>query len=248
MGIKADGFARFKYEPSVARWAQAARGALLDRLNDKAFHRAQLRHRNTWFVGVDALPNDAQGAVAGVPLAASWRAALPDLPMHAGQVSIVYAGYPQQDPDESDANHRFRRDRCAAHVDGLLPVGAAKRRYAVEHHAYILSVPLNPVAQAPTVVWRGSHLIMQAALQEAIGRDDPAQVDVTDAYKAARRRVFETCERIAVTPKVGEAALFHRFALHGTQPWDDTPQTAAPHGRMIAFFRPETSATEWLNG
>lgn len=246
MGIAAEGFVQFGSEPSVVRWAQAARGAVLARLKDPQFHAAQLRHQDTWFVGVDALPNDASGAVSGVPLAASWRGSVPDLPLHAGQVSIIYGGYPRQDPNESDANHRFRQYRCAAHVDGLLPVGPDKRRFAMEHHAYILSLPLNTVTQAPTVVWRGSHLIMQAALQEAIGDGDPTQVDVTDAYKAARARVFDTCERVALTPKVGEAALLHRFALHGTEPWGDTPGSMAPNGRMIAFFRPVTSPTAWL--
>jgi len=182
-----------------------------------------------------------------VPFKAAWRGDLPQLPLHPAQVSIIYAGYPKQDPNETDGNHRFRRDRCAAHVDGLLPVGPDKRRYPLEHHAYILGVPLNDVAQAHTVVWKGSHLIMQAALAEAIGDADPATVDVTDAYQAARREVFTRCKRVTLMPKVGEAALIHRFALHGTAPWGEMPADQAPDGRMIAFFRPETTAADWLS-
>lgn len=246
MGLTDDGFEVLPHAPGVARWAKAAFAVMRNTLADGVVRDAQLRHRGTWFVGVDALPNDADGAVGGVAFDAPWRATLTDLPLHRAQVSIIYAGYPQQDIYESDANHRFRRDRRAAHVDGLLPIGPDKRRYALEHHAYILSLPLNDVAQAPTVVWRGSHRIMQAALREAIGTADPREVDVTDAYQSARRQVFDSCEEVALTPGVGAGALIHRFALHGTAPWGDMPARAAPDGRMIAFFRPETTARDWL--
>ena len=246
MGVGADGFALLPYSAELARWAQAAAEVMRTQMTDATFRAAQMRHGNTWFVGVNALPNDAQGAVGGIPFQPPWRGDLPDLPLHRAQVSIVYAGYPKQDPQESNANHRFRRDRCAAHVDGLLPVGPDKRRYALEHHAYILGLPLNDVAQAPTVVWRGSHHIMQDALAEAIGNVPPDQVDVTRNYQTARRKVFEHCEQVALRPKPGEAMLIHRFALHGTQPWGDMPAAAAPEGRMIAFFRPETTALAWL--
>jgi hypothetical protein len=67
--------------------------------------------------------------------AAAWRRALGEaarvagpLPLHRAQVSVTYPGYPAPDPEESDAAHRFRRDRDAAHLDGLLPVGPEKRR------------------------------------------------------------------------------------------------------------------------
>ena len=236
----------FGYDADVARWAQAAAVRMRQVVQDPNVRAANLRHQGTWFVGVDVLPNDAHGAVDGVPFQASWRATLPDLPLHPAQVSIIYAGYPQQDAEESAANHRFRRDRCAAHVDGLLPVGEAKRRFPLEHHAYILGMPLNEVPQAPTVVWKGSHKIMQAALSEVIGHADPATVDVTELYQAARRDVFARCEQVALTPKMGEAMLIHRFALHGTAPWGDMPAADAPDGRMIAFFRPETTALDWL--
>ena len=244
----ADGFTVFDHDPRTAAWAQ---GALIEARKAAANPMLQgpdnLRHGKTWFVGVDVLPNAKDGSIGGVPLAGPWQDFVPDLPQHAAQLSIIYAGYPQQDSGESDANHRYRRARSAAHVDGLLPVGSARRRYAREYHAYILSLPLNDVTEAPTVVWRGSQKIMQNALRRTIGEADPAQVDITDAYQAARREVLETCEQVPLRLKVGQSALLHPFVLHGTQAWGTAPDPSGD-GRMIAFLRPECAggAAEWL--
>jgi len=241
-----DGFAIFDYDARTALWAAAAGGAARTVARDPGLRGPEgLRHGGTWFVGVDALPNAPDGSIGGVPLAGPWN--LPDLPLHPAQLSIIYAGYPRQDAGESDANHRYRLTRDAAHVDGLLPVGPDRRRFAREYHAYILSVPLGDVAAAPTVVWRGSQRIMQAALVAAIGGGDPAQVDITDAYTQARREVFATCERVPLPLKRGQSALLHPFVLHGTAPWGDS-SVASGEGRMIAFFRPECAGgpQEWL--
>lgn len=243
-----DGFAVFEYDPRTAAWAHAARIAAQKIAAEPARRGPDnLRHGQTWFVGVDVLPNAANGSIGDVPLAGPWLASVPALSQHAAQLSIIYAGYPKQDAGESDTNHRYRAKRAAAHVDGLLPVGPARRRFAREYHAYILSVPLNDVPHAPTVVWRGSQRIMQDALRAAIGGGDPAQVDITDAYQAARREVFETCEQVPLVLGVGQSALLHPFILHGTQPWGDAPDPAG-EGRMIAFFRPECAggAAQWL--
>lgn len=241
--MKDDGFVLFDTDPNVAAWAEAARG-FADRISSTPRVRdANLRHGDTWFVGVDVLPNKPDGSVAGVPLSGPWENHVPNFSQHSAQVSIIYPGYPKQDPDESDANHRFRINRCAAHVDGLLPEGPARRRFAREYHAYILGLPLNPAPAAPTVVWRGSHRIMQAALAEAIGSEAVGTVDVTEAYHTARRMVFETCEMVSLQATPGQSYLMHRFALHGTAPWKgpDGP------GRMIAFFRPEfADPSDWL--
>ena len=249
--MEQDGFIVFDHDARVARWAAAAREVALDVVSDPLLRGPDnLRHQKTWFVGVDALPNDYSGAVAGMPLEGPWQKYTPALPLHPAQLSIIYEGYPRQDPNESAANHRFRRDRSAAHVDGLLPVGSNKRRFAQEFHAFILSVPLNPIAAAPTVVWRGSHRIMHDALRAAIAGRPPAQVDVTQAYQAARRIVFDQCEKVPLRIRPGQAALVHRFALHGTDPWPDDMRDMSGEGRMVAFFRPECAggADEWLAG
>lgn len=244
-----DGFAVFKSDARVRRWAAAAYRVAAGIAQDPAWRGPEnLRHQRTWFVGIDALPNETSGAIAGVPLVGPWQTSVPTLALHRAQVSIIYPGYPRQDPSQSDANHRFRRDRAAAHVDGILPIGPNKRRFAREYHAYILSVPLNDCTVAPTVVWRGSHLIMRDALRRAIADRPPAQTDVTEAYQDARRRVFDMCEKVPLCVGPGQAALIHRFALHGTDPWPDGLSDPTGDGRMVAFFRPvfPTGAGAWL--
>ncbi|WP_299285681.1 hypothetical protein [uncultured Tateyamaria sp.] len=241
--IGRDGFVVFDAEPSVARWAQAAARVARQIAADPAKQAANLRHGDTWFVGVDALPNDVIGAIEGVPLRGPWEDHVPLLHHHAAQLSIIYPGYPQQDPDQSDANHAYRIKRHAAHVDGLLPDGPERRRYAREFHAYILGLPLNLAPQAPTVIWPGSHVIMQAAIADTIAGREVGEVDLTDAYHAARKEVFAQIEPVPITATPGQSFLIHRFALHGTAPWDgpDGPE------RTIAFFRPEfDDPADWL--
>ena len=244
--LDTDSFRVFEADAEVAKWANAA--SAVGRELSRSAAAEQLRHGSTWFVGVDALPNAPDGSIAGVALRGPWAADVPDLPLHRAQMSIIYAGYPQRDPAQSEANHRFRRHRCAAHVDGLLPVGVNRRRFAQEFHAYILGIPLNPCPAAPTVVWRGSHNVVARVLKQAIGEKDPRDVDLTDAYHAARREVFETCEKIPlVNTGVGSSFLIHRLALHGTEPWDPQIADDDGSGRMIAFFRPEfRDPSEWL--
>ncbi len=164
-------------------------------------------------------------------------------PLHSGQVSVIYPGYPQARRGEGEAALRYRRNRDAAHVDGLKPSGPDRRRHVDEPHSWILGLPLtkaSPTA-APMVVWDGSHKIMADAFREALKGHDPAtmhKVDVTDAYQAARREVFETCPRVEVHAQPGEAYLLHRHCLHGVAPWG-AEAAAGPDGRMIAYFRPE---------
>lgn len=243
MGLEVDGYAVFGATADGIRWAMAAQ-RIAERLSARPSVRAaNLRHGQTWFVGVDALPNAPDGRVGGVALAGDWRAQVPDLPLHRAQLSIVYPGYPGRDRDEPMPSHRFRCLRHAAHVDGLLPDGPERRRFAREFHAYILGLPLNAVRDAPTVVWPGSHRIMQAALREAIGDSAPEDVDVTDAYHAARKSVFARCDPVPLHAPPGGAFMLHRFALHGTAPWDG----AVGPARMIAFFRPEfATSADWL--
>ncbi len=241
--VEQDGFVLFEADKRVIAWAKAARNCAEKLSRIPTIRDANFRHGRTWFVGVDMLPSGPDGRVAGVPLNGPWEKHVPSLAQHKAQVSIIFPEYPKQDFDESDANHRFRRKRCGAHVDGLLPEGPARRRYAREYHAYILGLPLNLVTDAPTVVWRGSHRIMQAALAEAIGKQAIGTVDLTDAYQAARSAVFDTCEMVPLHACPGESYLLHRFALHGTAPWKGSEKT----GRMVAFFRPEfPNPADWL--
>lgn len=256
-GFARRGWVRFPAEPSVADWARNAWAAGQAALHDPAmahWHRCQ----GTWFVGVDALPNDAQGRIgdsgpltgAVVTFIERLWGTLPLL--HSGQLSVVWPGYPQPHAGESEAAFRYRHNRDAAHVDGLLAEGPERRRFIREPHGFILGLPLNvaPSGAAPLVVWDGSHKIIRQALAVALEGEDPAHwadTDVTAAYIAARRRVFDSCERVEIAAKPGEAILLDRHILHGIAPWTGT---AAPDGRAIAYFRPILSGgvRAWLTG
>lgn len=243
----ADGYRRFRADDASRAWCRAALGAGRGLVADPQVRAANLRHDGTWFVGVDALPNAPDGSIGGVALDGPWRDAVPVVRRwHRAQLSIVYPGYPGRDAGESDAAHRYRVTRGAAHVDGLLAEGARRRRFPREFHAFILGLPLTSAASAPTICWAGSHRVIARALRVAIGDRAPAEVDVTDAYHAARREVFETCPVVELGGDPGAAFLLHRFTLHGTAPWRGPAWSE--HGRMIAFFRPELpSARAWLD-
>jgi hypothetical protein len=161
---------------------------------------------------------------------------------------VIYPGYPRQDVGESDAAHRFRIKRDAAHVDGLLPEGSAKRRHLREPHAFILGLSLNHVTQSPLVVWPGSHVLMRESFVAAFAGVDPdhwGDVDVTDTYQATRAKVFAQCPRVEVPSKPGEAVLLDRHLVHGVAPWGE--DTGPAEGRMIAYFRPQfTRIGDWL--
>jgi hypothetical protein len=246
------GWQVFDSEPAVAAWVEAARAPAL-----AAAARAPRRHGGTWCVGVDILDNDTAGRVAGggPPLGGTaFEAAVAHTGvrrLHRAQVSVIHPGYPGRDPDESAVSHRFRRDRAAAHLDGLLPVGPDKRRQLREPHAWILGIALNAASAraAPLVVWEASHAIMRRAFTRAFAEIAPrewATTDVTEIYGAARAEVFERCERIEVSLKPGESVLLHRMTIHGVAPWAPGAQ-APPEGRATAYFRPCVDrAADWL--
>ena len=118
-----------------------------------------------------------------------------------------------------------------------------------EPHGWILGLPLNDTTASPLTVWEGSHEVIRSALIDALTPHPPetwAEIDITEAYQAARRTVFATCRRIELPVRPGEATLLHRLALHGVAAWkpDDT---APPEGRMIAYLRPLLPSVEtWL--
>ncbi|MEM7295927.1 MAG: hypothetical protein AAF330_04760 [Pseudomonadota bacterium] len=249
MTFDALGWQRFPSDPELAAWVTAARPIALALAADPACRGKWLRHAQTWFAGVNLLPNASDGSIGGVPLAgAAVRAATaraPRISWDQAQVSVCYPGYPGKDPGESDASHRFRRERDAAHVDGLLPIGPARQRRWIEHHAFVLGIPISATSAgaAPMVVWEGSHHIMRAAFGQRLDGLAPErwpEIDLTETYHAARRRCLKDCPRRIVHAQPGEAYLVHRLALHGIAPWArDAP--APEEGRAILYFRPEVT-------
>ena len=250
------GWCRFPFDNAIAAWAEAARDLGTSVAADPDQQAQWLRCGGTWFVGVDALPNDGSRRLPGGPPLAgeaigAVEAAFGRQDWHKAQLSVIYPGYPRPSEAESEAAFRFRRDRDAAHVDGLLPLGAEKRRFLKEPHGFVLGIPLtaHPPGASPMVIWEGSHEVMRAAFSNALAGVAPAcwpDQDVTDIYQTARRSCFETCKRVAIEAQPGECYLVHRLALHGVTPWQDGVE-AGPEGRMIAYFRPELDRIEeWL--
>ena len=252
------GWCRFPYDPRLKAWAdhmlEPARATVADPANEEWF-----RYGRTWFVGVHVLPNDPAGRVGDGPelagVALDFIRTLPGneaFSLDRAQISVCYPGYPQPMAGESDGVYRFRVNRDAAHLDGLLHEGAARRRYLKQFHRFVLGLPLVEVAgrAAPFVIWEGSHRIIRSALQEAFNGVAPDQwdgIDLTDCYQAARREVFETCPRVEISAQPGEAYLVHRHSIHGMAPWGEDG-VAGEDGRMIAYFRPETEDRQsWLD-
>lgn len=252
-GFAAKGWARFEVDPAVQAWVAHVRPLAIAAQRDPAFA-AWWRCDDTWFVGVNALPNDGLGRVGDGPAlegaAIEFARDLADLPLDRAQLSTMFPGYPRRGAEETETAHRYRVRRDSAHVDGLKAFGPERRRRVDEAHAWLMGVPLTQTPASPFVLWEGSHRIMQAAFRrafEGVAPEDMKSHDVTDAYQAARREVFETCPRIELVTRPGEAYVLHRHCLHGVAPWADG-LSAGPEGRMIAYFRPELpgGVSDWL--
>jgi hypothetical protein len=239
------GWQRIGPHPAIAAWADAARQAALQTL---ATTQESWRCGGTWFVGVDALPNDPDGSINGTPF--PWEALpMPPEPLHRAQLSVIRPGYPQPSPDETSAAFAYRKTKDAAHLDGLLAIGPTKARMVKEPHAWILGLPLNDCPASPLTVWEGSHAILRAALITAL-KPYPTEtwgdIDLTAPYQSARRDIFATCRRIELPVRPGEATLLHRLTLHGVAPWT-AQDKAPPEGRMIAYLRPQLPTVKgWL--
>ncbi|GMG84755.1 hypothetical protein LNKW23_39710 [Paralimibaculum aggregatum] len=242
------GWTVFEPDPEIAAWVAAAAGPAARIAADPAARAAWLRCGGTWFAGVNIFPNGPDGAVPGEgvpPLSGAPLRFVAEVLGLAGfawdraQISVCHPGYPQPWEGESEAAFGYRLRRDAAHVDGLLR-DAARRRTLGETHGFILGLPLgesHPQA-APFTVWEGSHALMRQAFRARFAGIAPgrwAAEDITDAYVAARRAVFERCRRVEIHARPGQAVLTHRLALHGVAPW------TAPEGppRAIAYFRPD---------
>ena len=250
-GFLARGWHRFPHDTRTAAWAAAALAPARAAIADPALRDRWLTCEGTWFVGVDALPNDPGGAISGTPLAGAALDAIRGMggpldALHPAQVSAVWPGYPRPRAGESMAAFRYRQTRDAAHVDGIRKGPDGARRLE-EPHAFILGLPLtdSPPEAAPLVVWEGSHRIMAEAFSRAFAGDgDPRDRDITALYTETRAEVFRTCRRVALPARPGEALLIHRLTLHGIAPW--SAKATDPGPRITAYFRPELATpTSW---
>lgn len=254
-----DGWQIFPLDPNIEAWRTAAARLAPDILANDALRQEWLQCQGTWFVGVDVLPNDAQGRLPDGPmLTGNAIAALQTLygtlpPLHKAQLSTTFPGYPKPRDGDTEQGFAYRKNRFAAHIDGLLPIGPDKRRHLLEPHLFILGITLDEGSKdtAPLVVWEGSHEIIRNAfrplLMSGTQTADNA-VDLTPAYYEARKTIFETCQSRALLPKPGQAVVLHRLCLHGIGPWPSRI-TSEISQRSIAYFRPclKPNSKQWIN-
>ncbi len=251
------GWCHIGYDAILSNWVERALPSAQAAVAAKGNAR-WLRYSGTWFAGVNVLPNTISGAVgdAGALLGAAvdfihHSLKLSSFCLDKGQISVCYPGYPRPMETEPAEAFWYRRDRDAAHVDGLHPEGPGRRRHLREYHGFILGIPMVRfnAAASPFVVWENSHEIIREAFSTRFRDIEPClwgNEDVTEAYKNARRKVFADCKRVEVFSKPGEAFIVHRLAVHGTAAWGAAAD-AGPDGRMICFFRPQIGGPlEWL--
>jgi len=253
-----NGWCRFSFSADLASWVEHSLRAARETVVAPEFQE-WVRCGGTWFAGVNALANDRNGAVEnGPPLQGppidfiGQELGFWGMEWDRGQVSVCYPDYPLPMPRESEAAFRFRVNRAAAHVDGVLPEGPERRRHLRQYHAFILGIPMVEVSSgaSPFTIWEGSHELVRRTLTERFG-NLPWQVwneeDITEAYQAMRRKIFGECNRIEITSDPGEAYLVHRLALHGIAPWRNNAKVGED-GRMICYFRPELdNGDAWLS-
>ncbi|MEM9045503.1 MAG: hypothetical protein AAGC81_12485 [Pseudomonadota bacterium] len=254
------GWVAFPFDQALLDWVHAARPIADEILSDPKAQERWLRCGGTWFAGVNIFPNDHTGAVSKHVPALECRALSTALSsigadriaLDPAQISVCYPGYPQPSEQESEANFRFRRDRDAAHVDGLLR-DENRRRALGEVHGFVLGIPLNDVPEgaSPLVVFEGSHHLMRKAFAERLAGlppEDWSTEDLTETYVTTRKQAFDECHRIAIHAQPGEAYLVHRLALHGVAPWTAGTESEP---RIIAYFRPDpfpgAKPDWWLN-
>jgi hypothetical protein len=252
------GWCQFEEDPAIVDWVSSAlpfaREAVQSPANSK-----WLRCGGTWFAGVNVLPNNSKAAVRDGPDLAGHvvnfvheKLNLDCFSWDKGQISVCYPGYPQPMVQESDAAFQYRRDKCAAHLDGLLPERPGRRRHLREFHGFVLGIPMVEFSAdaAPFVVWEKSHELVRSTFRDRFKGIIPegwGDEDVTETYHALRHQIFEQCRPVEIAPRPGQCFLVHRLALHGVSPWRSRA-TTGPDGRMICYFRPEIGdAFDWLN-
>ncbi|MCP5075632.1 MAG: hypothetical protein GY947_20375 [Rhodobacteraceae bacterium] len=253
------GWVKFPFDPKLADWVRQITPAAQACTADPKLLADWLRCDGTWFVGVNCLPNDDGGAVGSSgPLRGNavdfiWENLCPEhVNWDQAQISVCYRGYPRPWDQESEAAKKFRRNRAAAHVDGLKRERPKAERKLKEFHRFLLGIPLMdvPSGAAPFVIWEGSHERIRAAFKRALDDHPPeswTDINLVEIYQQTRREIFETCRRVEIPAKPGEAYVVHRMALHGMAPWPDELE-GPESGRMIVYFRPTAGMgpTEWL--
>ena len=67
------GWIKFEFDQHLEHWAKTANSEINLKLRNKEFLQNGLTCQGTWFVGVEALENDPDGSLNGVPLRGPFK-------------------------------------------------------------------------------------------------------------------------------------------------------------------------------
>ena len=251
-------------------WIAEAKEQLETKFHQKLYDYNDLRCGSTWFVGANFLDNSSNGNIGTKSMSKFFFSNIskkfgPNIKYwDKAQVSICWPGYPKKDAKETKKSYDFRIKRFASHIDGVIPFGSKKRRFAKELHAFILGFPLhnNCLDCAPLVLWEGSHKIFRnffKEIYEGISFNKISNIDITELYNECRKKVFKNCEVKKITPQFKQPYLLDRHVLHGIDEWREkknvkcSPKNhrllnSLSDGRIIVYFRPVFfNPHDWIN-
>ena len=255
----AKGWVALPFSKGLFTWANTVKKSVNQKLGSMTEAEKDLRCGGTWFPGVNFLDNDPNGNVDGSTFPSDRTELLKRLePSFSGfydraQISICYPSYPKKMADETISAFNYRTNRFAAHLDGLLPIGQSRRRFLIEHHAFIYGIPVNPSGEdsSPCVVWEGSHKLVQSEFKSFLISKNINSLegqDVTEFYTSLRKKIFSSCKIKPVWVPLGHSYLIHRLTLHGILAWKGSGENTNMN-RTIAYFRPHLIGGHetWLN-
>ncbi len=268
--LKKNGWIFLNTDHTHYEWIVEAKKQLETKFHQKLFDCKDLRCGSTWFVGTNFLDNSSNGNIGTKLLSRkifnniSKKFGNNIKYWDKGQVSICWPGYPRKDDKETIKSFNFRIKRFASHIDGIIPFGKKKRRFAKEFHAFILGFPLqnNCLESAPLVLWEGSHKIFRnffKEIYEGITSDKISSIDITELYSECRKKVFKNCEVKKITPQFKQPYLLDRHVLHGIDAWPEKKNVKynlknnmlsnnLSDGRIIIYFRPVFfNPYDWIN-
>ena len=252
------------------QWIEATKVNILNKFEQKEFNISDFRSGSTWFAGVNFLDNGSEGDINGASFSSELWSEIYGKFGHGikywdtAQVSIFWKGYPKKDQSETEKAFKYRLKKYSAHVDGLIPIGSKKRRFAKEFHAFILGIPImnNRIDSAPLVVWEGSHIIFRnlfRKLYTGLSKKKVSKLDVTEIYQKYRRKVFSTCTFRKVVSQKNQPYILDRHLLHGVIPWNETVNISPMSyqndvfrlnpmfGRIVVYFRPSyKNSIDWV--
>ena len=250
-------------------WINEAKKQIKFKFSQNVIKDQDLRSGSTWFVGTNFLDNNSQGKIGARQFS---KKIINNISSYfgtkiqywdKGQVSICWPGYPKKDTLESEKSFNFRIKRFASHIDGIIPLGSKKRRFAKEYHAFILGLPImnNFKNNASLVVWEGSHKIFRnffRNIYEGVSSNKISHIDITELYNECRNKVFTKCNVKKIVPNFKQPYLLDRHLLHGIDQWKDqnfgsyvikhkNSVNNLSNGRIVVYFRPVFSDPyDWI--